>query len=262
MSRALYTAATGMHAQQLKIDVIANNLSNVNTDGFKRSRAEFQDLIYQNLRTAGAATGVDLTAPVGVQVGLGVRPAATARNFEQGDMKSTSNALDVAIEGSGMFQVQLPSSETVFTRNGSFKVDPEGRLVTNDGYPLEPSIVIPRDAVEVTIGLDGVVTARMDESGENMVELGQITLADAVNEGGFESIGRNLFRFVGGSDALRVGVPGSEGFGNLAQGFLEASNVKVVEEMIAMISGQRAYEANSKVIQTADQMMEETNRLR
>lgn len=261
MSRALYSAATGMHAQQLKIDVIANNLANVNTDGFKSSRAEFQDLFYQTLRTAGAATGADVSAPVGIQVGLGVQPSATARNFEQGNMKYTNNSLDVAIEGDGMMQVQLSSGETVYTRNGALKIDTEGRLTTNDGYLLEPGIIVPQDALDIEIGRDGIVVALMDQSGST-VELGQITVADAVNEGAFEAIGKNLYRFNGDVSNLRVGVPGTEGLGELNQKFLEGSNVQVVEEMINMISGQRAYEANSKVIQTADQMMEETNRLR
>lgn len=261
MSRALYTAATGMHAQQLKIDVIANNLSNVNTDGFKRSRAEFQDLVYQNLRTAGSATGMDLTAPVGTQVGLGVRPAATARNFELGGLKSTGNQLDLAIEGRGMFQVRLPSEEVVYTRNGALKLDAQGRLVTNDGDPVEPSIVVPRGADQIVVAKDGLVTAKMGDGGSD-VELGRLTLVDAVDQGSFEALGGNLYRYAGSEDGLRFGHPGAEGFGNVAQGFLEGSNVKVVEEMINMISGQRAYEANSKVIQTADAMMEETNRLR
>jgi len=263
MSRALYIAATGMHAQQLKIDVIANNLSNVNTDGFKRSRAEFQDLVYQSLRTAGTVNTDTVDVPVGIQVGLGVRPSATPKNFEQGDIKQTESQLDVAIEGDGFFQVRLPSGEIAYTRNGSFKVDTEGRLVTSEGYELEPPITLPRvdNFVRLNIAKDGTVSATTADSGRDL-ELGQLQLANAINKGAFESLGQNLYRMSGDARDVQVGVPGTEGFGSLAQGFLEASNVRVVEEMIAMITGQRAYEANSKVIQTADRMMEETNRLR
>jgi len=261
MSRALYTAATGMHAQQLKIDVIANNLANVNTDGYKRSRAEFQDLVYQTLRTAGSVNTQTVDVPVGIQVGLGVRPASTPKNFEQGDIKNTGNLLDVAIEGEGFLQVRLPSGEVVFTRNGALKVDAEGRLVTNEGYEIEPPIIAPRDATQMNIARDGTVSV-LTANSERELEIGQIQLANAVNKGAFESLGQNLYRMTGDSRDVQVGVPGSEGLGTLAQGFLEASNVRVVEEMIAMITGQRAYEANSRVIQTADRMLEETNRLR
>jgi flagellar basal-body rod protein FlgG len=261
MSRALYTAATGMHAQQLKIDVIANNLANVNTDGYKRSRAEFQDLVYQTLRTAGSVNTQTVDVPVGIQVGLGVRPASTPKNFEQGDMKNTGNRLDVAIEGEGFLQVRLPSGEVAYSRSGALKVDVQGRLVTSEGYEIEPPITLPRDTTQLNIAKDGTVSV-LTSTSDRELEVGQIQLANAVNKGAFESLGQNLYRMTGDTRDVQVGIPGTDGLGTLAQGFLEASNVRVVEEMIAMITGQRAYEANSKVIQTADRMMEETNRLR
>ena len=261
MSRALYTAATGMLAQQLKIDVVANNLANVNTEGFKRSRAEFQDLMYQTLRTAGGRTSSETAVPVGLQVGLGARPAATVRSFEQGAIKSTENPLDIAIEGPGLFQVTLPSGEVAFTRSGSFKIDSQGQLVTADGYLLEPRIVVPQDVTELQVQADGTVSARVAGRGET-VELGSLQLANVLNHGALEGLGRNLYRYAGSFSEVHVGTPGRDGLGTLRQGTLEESNVKVVEEMIAMIVGQRAYEANSKVIQTADRMLEETNRLR
>ena len=261
MSRALYTAATGMHAQQLKIDVIANNLANVNTDGYKRSRAEFQDLVYQTLRTAGSVNTQTVDVPVGIQVGLGVRPASTPKNFEQGDMKNTGNRLDVAIEGEGFLQIRLPSGEVAYTRNGALKVDVQGRLVTSEGYEIEPPITLPRDTTQLNIAKDGTISV-LTSTSDRELEVGQLQLANAVNKGAFESLGQNLYRMTGDTRDVQVGVPGTDGLGTLAQGFLEASNVRVVEEMIAMITGQRAYEANSKVIQTADRMMEETNRLR
>ncbi|MGF1510187.1 MAG: flagellar basal-body rod protein FlgG [Myxococcota bacterium] len=264
MTRALYTAAAGMQAQQLKIDVIANNLANVNTDGFKRSRAEFQDLVYQSLRTAGAPAGLEQAAPTGIQVGLGVQPAATALDFSTGSPRNTGRRLDVAIQGRGLFQVALPSGETAYSRNGAFQVDAEtGRLVNQNGNPLVPEIFVPPGAnlVDLEISRSGIVTATI-EGDPNPVELGRIELASMVNEGAFEPIGQNLFRLVGDDRDLVVALPGLEGMGALEQGFLESSNVQMVEEMIAMISGQRAYEANSRVIRTSDEMMQETNRLR
>jgi flagellar basal-body rod protein FlgG len=263
MTRALYTAATGMQAQQLKIDVIANNLSNVNTDGFKRSRAEFQDLVYQTLQTAGAPSGDDQTSPVGIQVGLGVRPAATAIDFSTGSPRSTGRPLDVAIAGKGMFQVQLPSGEIAYTRTGAFRIDAEsGRLVTSNGSALVPEIIVPPGAsLDLEISESGVVTATMQDDNQR-VEVGRIELAAALNEAAFEPMGQNLFRLATDERNLLVAAPGFEGMGQLQQNFLESSNVQMVEEMIAMISGQRAYEANSRVIRTADEMMQETNRLR
>ena len=263
MSRALYIAATGMHAQQLKIDVIANNLANVNTDGYKQSRAEFQDLIYQNLRLAGAASSQTTTAPISLQVGLGVRPAATVRNFEQGNLQQTDNPLTMAISEDGFFQVRRPTGEIVYTRNGSLKVDGRGRLTTTEGYQLEPPITLPVDTNPdlLTIAPDGTVVARSSDDRRD-IEVGRIRLARLLNRGALEAIGNNFYRISGDPRSVREGFPTEEGFGSIQQGYLEASNVKVVEEMVAMITGQRAYEANSKVIQTADRMLEEANRLR
>jgi flagellar basal-body rod protein FlgG len=233
----------------------------VNTDGYKRSRAEFQDLVYQTLRTAGSVNTQTVDVPVGIQVGLGVRPASTPKNFEQGDMKNTGNRLDVAIEGEGFLQVRLPSGEVAYSRSGALKVDVQGRLVTSEGYEIEPPITLPRDTTQLNIAKDGTVSV-LTSTSDRELEVGQIQLANAVNKGAFESLGQNLYRMTGDTRDVQVGIPGTDGLGTLAQGFLEASNVRVVEEMIAMITGQRAYEANSKVIQTADRMMEETNRLR
>ncbi len=261
MSRSLFIAATGMQAQQLKIDVIANNLANVNTDGFKRSRAEFQDLMYQTMKSAGSQNGAETRAPTGLQVGLGVRPVATSRNFEAGDQKFTGNPYDLSIQGAGFFQVSLPSGEVAYTRAGALKVDSEGLLVTHDGYPLEPRITVPRDTMSVTVGADGTVSATVQNRSEP-VEVGQITLASVLNPEAMDGLGQNLFRYTGPVSEVQVGTPGRDGLGALAQGQLETSNVQVVEEMIAMIVGQRAYEANSKVIQTTDRMLEDANRLR
>ncbi len=264
MTRALYTAATGMYAQQLKIDVIANNLANVNTDGYKTSRAEFQDLIYQTMRTAGSGTSRDTSNPIGLQIGLGVRPDATSRSFEQGQLKETHNPLNLAINGDGLLQVRLPTGEMAFTRNGALKIDESGQLVTSEGYQLEPPIVLPADTnpERLTIAPDGTVTARSTDDTTREIELGRITIARMLNQGALEGLGGNLYRLSGSSKGMQIGTPGEDGLGTLQQGYLESSNVKVVEEMIAMITGQRAYESNSKVIQTADRMLEETNRLR
>ncbi len=261
MPRALYTAATGMSAQQLKIDVIAHNLANINTTGFKRSRLEFQDLIYQNLRTAGAENSSETQNPVGLQIGHGVRPTATHLSMQNGDLQATENPLDLAIEGPGFFQVRLPGGELAYTRAGSMKVSSRGELVNSDGYAVEPPIIIPTDATAITVGTDGVVSAKTGGSGRD-VQLGRIQLAQVFNPGSLEAMGRNLYRLSGDPGEVRVGNPGEDGLGALSQGYLEASNVKVVEELIAMIVGQRAYEANSKVISTADQMLDEANRLR
>ena len=263
MSRALYTAATGMQAQQMKIDVIANNLANVNTDGYKQSRAEFQDLIYQNLRVAGEATSAGTASPVGLQVGLGVRPAATVRNFQQGSLKEVQNRLAVAISGDGFFQVRLPSGEIGYTRNGSFEIGDRGQLQTVDGHAVEPPITLPADAnlEEFTIAPDGQVTVRTVDS-DRVVDLGRLRLVRLLNQGAMEAAGNNLYSYRADPRSIQESYPSEDGLGSLQQGFLESSNVEVVKEMVAMITGQRAYEANSKVIQAADRMLEEANRLR
>lgn len=264
MTRALYSAATGMHAQQLKMDVIANNLANVNTDGYKQSRAEFQDLIYQNMKLAGAAASQASATPVGLQIGLGVRPAATVRNFSQGILKETNNPLNVAINGDGFLQVRRANTdEILYTRDGSLKVDDRGRLTNSQGDLIEPPITLPRDTNSdfLNIAPDGTVTARSTDD-QRDIELGRLRMVRLLNQGSLEALGNNLYRNTGDPRAVQEGFPVEDGLGSIQQGYLEGSNVKVVEEMIAMITGQRAYEANSKVIQAADRMLEEANRLR
>lgn len=261
MIRALWSAASGMQAQQLNIDVIANNLANVNTAGFKRSRADFQDLLYQTLRLAGAPTAGGNQAPTGMQLGHGTRPAAIQKLFLQGDMQQTQNELDLAIEGSGFFQVAQPSGPAAYTRAGSFKLDKEGRIVTSDGLPLEPDLSIPPGATKISVAADGTVSAFVPGTA-TPVEAGTITVVRFVNPAGLNSIGRNLHLQTAASGEPTQGKAGEEGFGTLAQGFLEMSNVSVVEEMVNMIAGQRAYEINSKAIQTADEMLQMANNIR
>src|SRR6266545_358264 len=257
MIRALSTAATGMEAQQTRLDVTANNIANTSTAGFKKSRAEFSDLMYQTQRAPGAATGAGTQAPTGLQVGMGVRTAATQRMHSHGDLRQTGNPLDVAIEGRGLYPVNLPSGEVAYTRDGAFKLDPEGQVVTSEGYPLAGDISIPPDAQSITIGADGTVSVVIP--GETApVEAGQIQVASFPNESGLESIGRNLYRETSASGAAVIGAPGENGAGTLTQGTLEGSNVNVVEEMIDLISGQRAYEINSRVIKAADEMLAQT----
>lgn len=259
MFRALYTAASGMDAQQRNIDVTANNIANVNTTGFKASRAEFQELLYQQVRAAGdPAQG---GAPTSVEVGLGVRTAATAKNFAQGTLEATENPLDVAIEGPGFFQVRTESGEVAYTRSGAFQVDALGRVVTQDGLELSPGLTIPPDATAISIARDGRVAVTLPDGGGE-IEVGQIELYQFTNPAGLRSMGRNLFEMTDASGQAMSGIPGEEGMGGLSQGFLEGSNVKVVEEMIDMIVSQRAYEINSKVIRTADEMMQAAGNLR
>ena len=261
MMRALWSAATGMLAKQLDMDVIANNLANVNSAGFKKSRVDFQDLMYQTIRTAGSTVAQGSRVPTGIQVGLGTRAAAIQKVFSQGDFIQTENPLDLVIEGDGFFQVLLPDGSTAYTRTGAFKVDSEGRVVTSDGFVMEPELVVPANAVDISIGTDGTVTIQV--AGENTpTELGQIQLARFLNPGGLVSIGRNLYKPSAASGDPAVGTPGLEGIGTIAQKFLEMSNVKVVEEMVNMIIAQRAYEVNSKAIQTSDEMLAAANNLR
>ena len=261
MMRALWSAATGMLAKQLDMDVIANNLANVNSAGFKKSRVDFQDLMYQTIRTAGSTVAQGSRVPTGIQVGLGTRAAAIQKVFSQGDFIQTENPLDLVIEGDGFFQVLLPDGSTAYTRTGAFKVDSEGRVVTSDGFVMEPELAVPANAVDISIGTDGTVTIQV--AGENApTELGQIQLARFLNPGGLVSIGRNLYKPTAASGDPAVGTPGLEGIGTIAQKFLEMSNVKVVEEMVNMIIAQRAYEVNSKAIQTSDEMLAAANNLR
>lgn len=261
MLRALATAASGMEAQQTRLDVTANNIANVSTSGFKKSRAEFADLMYQTTRPAGAPTGAGTAAPSGLEVGLGVRVTGTQRFHSQGELRMTGNALDVAIEGDGFFAVQLPSGDIGYTRNGAFQRDAEGRLVTGEGYPLAGDLAVPIDATSVTIADDGTVSAVVpgDPAPQN---LGQLELASFANPAGLEPLGKTLYRESAASGAAVMGAPGTGGTGGLRQGAIESSNVNVVEEMIDLISGQRAYEINTRVIKAADEMLGQTAALR
>ncbi len=260
MLRALYTAATGMQSQQINIDTIANNIANVNTTGFKQGRAEFQDLLYQNIRPAGTASSASSTFPVGLQLGLGTRPVATDRIFTQGDMKQTGNNMDFVIEGKGFFQVRMPSGELGYTRDGSFHRNAEGILSTADGYPLEPQITIPADADSIVVGKDGTVS--VTTAGQTAPQqVGTIQLANFQNPAGLNAVGGNLYMASGASGDPITGNPGENGLGNVNQGFLEQSNVSVVEEMVNMIVAQRAYEVNSKAVRVADDMLSQINNL-
>ncbi len=253
--RSLWTATTGMGAQNLNMDVIANNLANVSTVGFKRSRADFQDLLYQVMKVPGSPTSDDTKSPTGIQVGLGVRPAAVSKIFTEGDLIQTDNDLDVAIEGAGFFQIDLPNGNTAYTRAGAFKLDGDGRMVTSDGYPLQPEIIIPEDSRQVTISETGIVSALLGDDTVS-TELGNIDLATFVNPSGLVAIGRNMFRETDASGVATVGTPGSDGYGLLLQGFVENSNVNLVQEIANMITAQRAFEINSNAVSTADEMMQ------
>jgi flagellar basal-body rod protein FlgG len=260
MIRSLWIAKTGMEAQQTQLDTISHNLANVGTNGFKRGHVVFEDLIYQNLRQAGAASSDQTTLPTGLQVGLGVRPVATSRIFSQGNLQQTTNNLDLAIKGQGFFQVQQPDGTTAYTRDGSFQVDANGQLVTNNGYLVQPGITIPANAQTVTIAADGTVSVAV--AGQSAPqEVGQIAIASFVNPAGLDPKGQNLWAETAASGAPQAGVPGSNGLGTLQQGYVETSNVNVVEELVAMIQTQRAYELNSKAIQTSDQMLQRLGQL-
>lgn len=260
MLRALYTAATGMQAQQINIDTIANNIANVNTTGFKQGRAEFQDLLYQNIRPAGTASSSSTEYPVGLQLGLGTRPVATDRIYRQGDFRQTGNPLDLVIEGKGFFQVRMPSGELAYSRDGSFHLNADGALVTADGNPLEPQITIPADAQEIVIGTDGTVS--VTQAGQTAAQqVGTIQVANFQNPGGLNAIGRNLLLPTSASGDATASNPGEKGLGRINQGFLEQSNVNVVEEMVNMIVAQRAYEVNSRAVRVADDMLSQINNL-
>jgi flagellar basal-body rod protein FlgG len=260
MIRSLWIAKTGMEAQQTQLDTIANNLANVGTNGFKRGHVVFEDLIYQNLRQAGAASSDQTQLPTGLQVGLGVRPVATSRIFSQGNLQQTSNNLDLAIKGQGFFQVQLPDGSTGYTRDGSFQVDASGQMVTNNGYILQPGITIPGNAQSVTIAPDGTVNVTVPGQATPQ-SVGQLLLAGFVNPAGLEPKGQNLWGETAASGAPNAGAPESGGLGGLQQGYVETSNVNVVEELVSMIQAQRAYELNSKAIQTSDQMLQKLGQL-
>ncbi|GAA6983540.1 flagellar basal-body rod protein FlgG [Helicobacter pylori] len=261
MLRSLYSATSGMLAQQTHIDTTSNNIANVNTTGFKKSRADFNDLFYQAMQYAGTNTSNTTLSPNGMEVGLGVRPSAITKMFSQGSPKETENNLDVAITGKGFFQVQLPDGTTAYTRSGNFKLDEQGNLVTSEGYLLIPQITLPEDTTQVNIGVDGTVSVTQGLQTTSNV-IGQITLANFVNPAGLHSMGDNLFSITNASGEAIVGNPDSQGLGKLRQGFLELSNVRLVEEMTDLITAQRAYEANSKSIQTADSMLQTVNSLK
>ena len=261
MIRSLWSAATGMQAQTLNIDIISNNLANVGTSGFKKSRADFQDLLYQTLRSPGVSSSADTQVPTGIQVGHGVRPAATQKMFSQGEFKHTQNQLDMAIEGGGFFQIIQPNGETAYSRAGTFKLDSDGRVVTSDGFPLEPELTVPTDALAISIGTDGTVSVLLPGSNQPS-EIGNVELANFVNPAGLNSIGRNLYIPTASSGDATTGTPGEDGYGTIAQGYLEMSNVSVVDEMVNMIVAQRAYETNSKTIQASDEMLQTATNLR
>lgn len=258
--RALWTAATGMQAQQLTLDVISNNLANVQTAGFKRSRVDFQDLVYETLQAPGVASAEGQEIPSGFQIGHGSRAVATQRLFMKGDLQQTGNILDLAIEGDGFFQIQLPGGDTVYSRAGTFKKDSEGRSVTSDGFNLQPQITIPQDATSVTVGVDGTVSVTVAGQ-QQPQQAGTIELVRFVNPAGLQSLGRNFFTPTQASGDATPGTAGRDGLGTLLQGFVEMSNVNVVEEMVGLIVSQRAYEINSRAIRTADEMMQTANNL-
>lgn len=260
MINSLMTAATGMTAQQTQLDVISHNLANVSTTGFKRSTAVFEDLMYQNLRQVGANAAEQAELPTGLQVGLGVRTVATSRNFTQGTPQQSGRSLDVAINGAGFFQIEMPDGTTGYSRDGSFQIDAQGRLVTNGGFPLTAGITVPAETESLTISSDGVVSAKL--AGQTQLQqVGQIELANFINPPGLEPLGQNLYRESVASGTPIASSPGATGMGYLMQGYTEASNVNVVQELVQMIQTQRAYEMNSKAIQTSDQMLQRLSQL-
>lgn len=261
MMRSLWTAGTGMLAQQLNIDTISNNLANVNTTGFKKMRVEFEDLLYQTIRAPGSTSYQGIQLPTGLQVGHGVRPAATTKIFTQGDFLQSDNPLDLVIEGDGFFQVLMPDGTMSYTRNGAFKTDSEGKICTSEGYYVQPEITVPEGVQTISVGPDGTVSVQL--SGQNTSEeIGKIELVKFINPSGLENSGKGLYRQSDASGEPVVASPGTEGVGAIAQGYLEMSNVKVVEEMINMIVAQRAYDVNSKAVQASDEMLQVANNLR
>ena len=255
MIRSLWISKTGLDAQQTQMDVIANNLANVGTNGFKRSRAVFEDLLYQTLRQPGAQSSQQTQLPSGLQLGTGVRPVTTERIFTQGNLQQTGNSKDVAIQGQGFFQVLRPDGSTAYTRDGSFQTDFQGQLVTSSGYFVQPAIAIPPNSQSITIGRDGTVSVTTPES-TVPVQVGTVQLATFINPAGLQSVGENLYIETASSGTPNTTNPGADGAGVLNQGYVETSNVNVVEELVNMIQTQRAYEINSKSVQTSDQMLQ------
>ncbi|GAB4214703.1 MAG: flagellar basal-body rod protein FlgG [Rhodoferax sp.] len=260
MINSLWISKTGMEAQQMQLDVISNNLANVSTNGFKRATAVFEDLMYQNLRQVGANSTEQSTLPTGLQVGLGVRTVATSRSFAQGNLQQTSNKLDVAIQGDGFFQVTMPDGTTSYTRDGKFELNAAGALVTATGLPVANGVTVPANATAVTIAGDGTVSATIPGTAAPQ-QIGTIALARFINPAGLTPLGGNLFAESAASGQPQAGVPGTDGMGSLMQGFIETSNVNVVQELVTMIQTQRAYEMNSKAIQTSDQMLQKLGQL-
>jgi flagellar basal-body rod protein FlgG len=255
MNSALWAAKTGLDAQQTRMTVVSNNLANASTTGFKKDRAVFEDLLYQNERQVGAATSQDTSAPTGLNLGTGVRVVATEKNYSQGGMNNTGNSLDMAISGRGFFQVLMPDGSFAYTRDGSFRMSPEGELVTSSGYRVQPAISIPTGAQSISIGMDGVVSAQVAGQAAP-TQIGTVQLTDFVNPAGLQPRGENMLVESAASGPAQTSTPGLNGLGTLQQGFLEGSNVNVVEELVNMIETQRAYEMNSKAISTTDQMLQ------
>jgi len=260
MMRSLWIAKTGMDAQQTQLDVISNNLANVGTTGFKRSRVAFEDLLYQNLRQAGANSTQETQLPTGLQVGTGVVPVATETMFDQGNLQQTGNQFDLAINGQGFFQVQMPDGSTAYTRDGSFQISATGQLVTAAGFPVTPAITVPAGAQSVTVGQDGTVTVML-QGKATPTTVGALQLASFINPPGLQANGQNLFLETAASGTPSANTPGTNGLGTLQQGFIETSNVNVVSELVNMIQTQRAYEMNSKAVQTVDQMLSKLSEL-
>ena len=255
MMRSLSISKTGMEAQQTQLDHVSNNLANVSTNGYKRSHAVFEDLMYQNLRQSGANSSEQTTLPTGLQAGLGVRAVASSRSFSQGNLSQTTNPLDMAVLGNGFFAVQMPDGTTGYTRDGSFQVNAQGQLVTNNGYTVLPGITIPAGALSTTVGNDGTVSVTVQ--GQQLPQvIGQMQISGFVNPAGLEPKGQNIYAETAASGTATTGTPGLAGLGTLRQGFVETSNVNVVEELVSMIATQRAYELNSKAVQTSDQMLQ------
>lgn len=260
MIRSLWISKTGLDAQQTQMDVISNNLANVSTNGFKRSRAVFEDLLYQTLRQPGAQSSQQTQLPSGLQLGTGVRPVATERIFTQGNLQQTSNDKDVAIQGEGFFQILMPDGTTAYTRDGAFQVDSQGQMVTSSGYTLQPAITIPANAQKITIGRDGTVSVTLPNTTAT-TQVGTLQLATFINNAGLESRGENLYSETAASGTPNPNTPGTNGAGTLSQGYVETSNVNVVEELVNMIQTQRAYEINSKAITTSDQMLSKLSQM-
>jgi flagellar basal-body rod protein FlgG len=260
MIRSLWVAKTGLEAQQTNVDVISNNLANVSTNGFKRQRPVFEDLLYQTLRQPGAQSTQQTQVPSGLQLGTGVRPVATARIFTTGNLQNTGNPLDLAVNGNGFFQVTLPDGSVSYTRDGAFQLDNQGQVVTSNGYPLQPTITIPPNAVSITVGSDGTVSV-LAAGATAPTQVGQIQLANFINPAGLQARGENLFLETAASGTAQTNVPGTNGLGALNQGFVETSNVNVTEELVNLITAQRAFEINSRSIQSSDQMLQKLSQM-